>query len=133
MNSYTCRLRVMRRLIYGLGNLNNLLGGKQWYFFITMQITFVYKVIYSYSLFFRFLCKYASTWIYSKQDKNREECPRQRLKGTGSQFSASSLIKLLFSNLSLILLTYISAISDLRVYFKVEVYFKVTWSGMEEY
>ena len=45
-------------------------------------------------------------------------------------------MKLLFSNLSLILSvnnpTHIY-LSDLRVYFKVEVYFKVTGSGMEEY
>ena len=52
------------------------------------------------------------------------------LKGqVHAQFSASSLIKLLFSNLSLILSvnnpTHIY-LSNLRVYFKVEVYFKVT-------
>ena len=55
---------------------------------------------------------------------------------TGSRFSAFSLIKLLFSNLLLILSfnnpTHMY-LSLLRVYFKVEVYFRVTWSRMEEY
>ena len=52
-----------------------------------------------------------------------------KLKGTGSGFSAYSLIKLYFSNLLLILSfdnpthTYLG---DLKVYFKVEVYFRVT-------
>ena len=45
-------------------------------------------------------------------------------------------MKLLFSNLLLILSvdnpTHMY-LSDLRVYFKGEVYFIVTWSGMEEY
>ena len=97
-------------------------------FFHNNANNFCLQVYLSYSLFFRFLCKYASTWIYSKQDKNREECPRQRLKGTGSRFSAYSLIKLLFSNLLLILSVNNAAhmyLRDLRVYFKVEVYFRV--------
>ena len=45
-------------------------------------------------------------------------------------------IDLLFSNLLLILLVNNPThmyLSDLRSYFKVEVYFRVTWSGMEEY
>ena len=57
-------------------------------------------------------------------------------KGTGSQFSACSLIKLLFSNLLSILSVNNPThryLSDLRVYFKVELYFRVTRSGMEEY
>ena len=53
------------------------------------------------------------------------------LKGTGSLFSACSLIKLCLSNLLLIVSvnnpTHIY-LSDLRVYFKVEVYFRVMWS-----
>ena len=58
------------------------------------------------------------------------------IKGTGSQFSACSLIKLLFSNLLLILSVNNHThmyLNNLGVYFKVEVYFSVTWSGMEEY
>ena len=55
------------------------------------------------------------------------------LVGTGSRFSACLLIKLLFSNLSLIPsvnnLTHMY-LSLFRVYFKVEVYFRVTWSRM---
>ena len=56
--------------------------------------------------------------------------------GTGSWFSACLLIKLLFSNLLLIpsvnnpTQMYLSLF---RVYFKVEVYFRVTWSRMEEF
>ena len=50
-------------------------------------------------------------------------------KRTGSRLSACSLIKLLFSNLLSILsvnnLTHMY-LRDLRVYFKVEVYFRVT-------
>ena len=41
-----------------------------------------------------------------------------------------------FSNLLLILSVNNPThmyLSDFRVYFKVEVYFRVTWSGMEEY
>ena len=52
-----------------------------------------------------------------------------KLKGTGSRFSACSLIKLHFSNLLLILSVNNPThmyLSDLRVYFKVEVYFTVT-------
>ena len=51
------------------------------------------------------------------------------IKGTGSRLSASSLIKLLFSNLLLTLSVTNPTrmyLSDLRVYFKVEVYFRVT-------
>ena len=51
------------------------------------------------------------------------------LKGTGSRLSACSLIKLLLSNLLLILSVNNPThmyLSDLRVYFKVEVYFRVT-------
>ena len=50
-------------------------------------------------------------------------------KGTGSRFSACSLTKLLFSNLLLILSVNNPThmyLSDLRVYFKVEVHFRVT-------
>ena len=50
-------------------------------------------------------------------------------KGTGSQLSACSLIKLLFSNLLLILLVNNPThmyLCDLRVYLKVQVYFRVT-------
>ena len=59
-------------------------------------------------------------------------------KWTGSQLSACSLIKLLFSNLLLILSVNNPThmyFCNLRVYFKVEVYFRVTWSRMhmEEY
>ena len=53
--------------------------------------------------------------------------------GTGSRFSTCLLIKLLFSNLLLIPsvnnLTHMY-LSLLRVCFKVEVYFRVTWSRM---
>ena len=52
-----------------------------------------------------------------------------RLKETGLQFSAFSLIKLLFSNLLLILSVNNPIhmyLGDFRVYFKVEVYFRVT-------
>ena len=59
------------------------------------------------------------------------------IKGTGSRFSACSLIKLLFSNILLLILSVNNHthmyLNNLRVYFKVEVYFSVTWSGMEEY
>ena len=58
------------------------------------------------------------------------------VKGTGSPSSACSLIKLLFSNLLLILLVNNPSrmyLSYLREYFKGEVYFRVTWSRMEEY
>ena len=58
------------------------------------------------------------------------------IKGTGSRLSACSLIKLLFLNLLSILLVNNPThmyLSDLRVYFKVEVYFRGTWSRMEEY
>ena len=50
-------------------------------------------------------------------------------RGTGSRFSACSLTKLLFSNLLLILSVNNPThmyLSDLRVYFKVEVHFRVT-------
>ena len=53
----------------------------------------------------------------------------ERFKGTGSRLSACSLIKLLFSNLLLILSVNNPThmyLSDLRVYFKEEVYFRVT-------
>ena len=59
------------------------------------------------------------------------EGPDVEVKGTGSRLSACSLIKLLFSNLLLILPvnnpnpTHIY-LGDLRVYFTVEVYFRVT-------
>ena len=55
---------------------------------------------------------------------------------TGSRFNAFSLIKLLFSILLLILSVNNPThmyLSLLRVYFKVEVYFRITWSRMEEY
>ena len=52
-----------------------------------------------------------------------------KIKGTGSPFSACPLIELLFLNLLLILLVNNPThmyLRDLRVYFKVEVYFRVT-------
>ena len=55
--------------------------------------------------------------------------PIQLFKGTGSRFNACSLIKLRFSNLLIILSVNNPThmyLSDLRVYFKVEVYFRVT-------
>ena len=58
------------------------------------------------------------------------------LKGTGSRLSACLLIKLVFSNLLLILSVNNPAhmyLNDLRVYFKVEVYLRVTWSRMKKY
>ena len=51
--------------------------------------------------------------------------PSASLKGTGSQFSECPLIKLLLSNLFLILSVNNPThmyLSDLRVYFKVELY-----------
>ena len=51
------------------------------------------------------------------------------IKGTSSQLSACLLIKLLLSNLLLILSVNYPThmyLSDLRVYFKVELYFRVT-------
>ena len=59
-----------------------------------------------------------------------------KIKGTGSPFSACSFIKLLFLNLLLILSVNNPThmyLRDLGVYFKVEVYFRVTWSRVEEY
>ena len=50
-------------------------------------------------------------------------------KGTGSRFSACSLIRLLLSNLLLIPSVNNHThmyLSDLRVYFKVELHFRVT-------
>ena len=50
-------------------------------------------------------------------------------KGTGSRFNACSLIQLLLSNLLLILSVNNPThmyLSDLRVYFKVELYFRGT-------
>ena len=50
-------------------------------------------------------------------------------KGTGSRLSVCSLIKFLLSNLLFILSVNNSThmyLSDLRVYFKVEVYFRIT-------
>ena len=58
------------------------------------------------------------------------------LKGTGSRLSACSLIKLPFPHLLFILSVNNPIhmyLSDLRVYFKVELYFRVTWSKMEDY
>ena len=58
------------------------------------------------------------------------------IKGAASRLSAGSLIKLLFSNLLLIWSVHNPThmyLSVLRVYFTVEVYFRVTWSRMEEY
>ena len=55
---------------------------------------------------------------------------KEVITGTGSRFSACLLIKLLFSNLLLILSVQNNPthmyLSDLRAYFKVEVYFRVT-------
>ena len=66
-------------------------------------------------------------WRWGGEELIREG----RLKETGLQFSACSLIKLLFSNLLLILSgnnPIHMYLGDFRVYFKVEVYFRVTWS-----
>ena len=61
---------------------------------------------------------------------------RGGLNRTGSRFSACSLIELIFSNLLLLLSinnpTHMY-LGNLRVYFTVEVYFRVTWSRTEEY
>ena len=57
---------------------------------------------------------------------------KPKFKGTGSLISACSLIKLLFSNLLLI----VSVNNPTHMYLsdlKVEVYFRVTWSRMKEY
>ena len=57
------------------------------------------------------------------------EGPDVEFKGTGSPLSACSLIKLFFSNLFLILSVNNPThmyLSDLREYFKVEIYFRVT-------
>ena len=65
-----------------------------------------------------------------------QQIQSSHLNGTGSRFSACSLIILLFSNLLFILSVNNPThmyLSDLRVYFKVEVYFRVTLSRMEEY
>ena len=65
--------------------------------------------------------------------------PWKILKGqVHGSVHAHALIKLLFSNLLLILDLSVNNhthmyLNDLRVYFKVELYFSVTWSGMEEY
>ena len=51
------------------------------------------------------------------------------IKGTGSRLSACSLIKLLLSNLLYILSVNYPThmyLSEIRVYFKVELYFRVT-------
>ena len=58
------------------------------------------------------------------------------IKGAASRLSTCSLIKLLFSNLLLILSVNYPThmhLSVLRVYFTVKVYFRVTWSRMEVY
>ena len=64
-------------------------------------------------------------WLYSIVLKGQVHGPAHAHK-----------LNCLFSNLLLILsvnnLT-LMYLSDLRVYFKVEVYFRVTWSGMEEH
>ena len=55
--------------------------------------------------------------------------PFFRVKGTGSRLSACSLIKLLYSNALLILSVNNPTrmyLSDLRVYFTLEVCFRVT-------
>ena len=72
-------------------------------------------------------------WMKMKSLSSRRS--REFFKGTGLRFSTCTLIYF-FSNLLLILLVNNPThmyLSDLRVYFKVEVYFRVTWSGMEEY
>ena len=51
---------------------------------------------------------------------------RWHVKGTGSRLSACSLIKILFSNLFLIL-SYNNA-THIYLYFKLQVYFRVKWS-----
>ena len=54
----------------------------------------------------------------------------RQVKGTGSRLNVCSLITLLFSNYLLLILSVNDPthmyLSDLRVYFKVEVYFRVT-------
>ena len=60
---------------------------------------------------------------------------KPQFKGTVSRISACSLIKLHFSNLLLILSVNNPThmyLSDLRVYFKVEEYFRVTWMVEED-
>ena len=62
---------------------------------------------------------------FSRQMKNMgnaAECV-MLFEGTGSRFSSCLLIKLLFSNLLLIL----------SVNNPPHMYYRVTWSGMEEY
>ena len=62
-------------------------------------------------------------------DGNHIRSHSARVKGTGSRLRACSLIKLLLSNLLLILSVNNPThmyLSDLRVYFKVELYFRVT-------
>ena len=64
-----------------------------------------------------------------KRFKKLDTVNRYTVKGTGSRLSACSLIKLLFSNLLLILSVNNAThmhLSDIGVYFKVEVYFRVT-------
>ena len=58
------------------------------------------------------------------------------VKGRGSWFSTCSLMKLLYSNLLLILQfnnPTNKSLSDLQVYFKLQVYFRATCCRMEEY
>ena len=87
----------------------------------------------------RSLCSLAlqcsNQWSYENPYIGSRAICWVHLIGTGSRLSACSLIKILFSNLLLILSVNNPAhmyLSDLRVYFKVEGYFRVTWSRMEE-
>ena len=69
-----------------------------------------------------------TSWICLLSTCSYMTCISQ-FKGTGSRFSACPLVKLRFSNLLLILSVNNPThmyLSDLRVYFKVEVYFRVT-------
>ena len=64
-----------------------------------------------------------------KHFKELDTVNRYTVEGTGSWLSGCSLIKLLFSNLLLVLSVNNAThmhLSDLGVYFKVEVYFRVT-------
>ena len=69
-----------------------------------------------------------TSWICLLGTRSYRTCI-SKFKGTGSRFSACSLIKLRFSIVLLILSVNNPThmyLSDLRVYFKVEVYFRVT-------
>ena len=74
--------------------------------------------------FFKMAAKFADYMVRFSIDSQSNP-----VKGTGSRLSACSLIKLLISNLLLIVSVNNPThmyLSDIRVYFKVEVYFRVT-------